>query len=107
MSKAMMRWVIELQEFQYTFLVQESTRATLADLLTYKERIQMLIKESEIKKPPEEMPGINNAYLLFFDGSYKKSHDATSSGIVLYDPQGEFITMRGFKLVVQSNNKVV
>ena len=76
MSKAVMRWVIELQEFQFTFLIEESTRATLADLLTYKES-PLLIKESEIKKLPKQMPGIDNAYLLFFDGLYRKSHNAT------------------------------
>ena len=32
MSKAVMKWVIELQEFEFSFLVEESTRATLADL---------------------------------------------------------------------------
>ena len=104
MSKAVMRWVIELQEFPFTFLIEESTRATLADLLTYK-KSPLLIKESEIKKPSEQMPGIDNAYLLFFDGSYRKNHNAASGGIALYDPQGELIVKRGFKLAVQSNNE--
>ena len=35
-SKEIMKWVIELQEFQFSFLIEESTHATLADLLTYK-----------------------------------------------------------------------
>lgn len=104
MSKAVMRWVIELQEFKFTFLIEESTRATLADLLTCKES-PLLIKESKIKKPPEKMPSIDNAYLLFFDGSYRKSHNAALGGIALYDPQGELIAKKGFKLVVQSNNE--
>ena len=36
MSNVVKKWVIELQEFEFTFLVEESNRATLADLLTYK-----------------------------------------------------------------------
>ena len=34
MSKAVKKWVIELQEFEFSFWVEDSTRATLADLLT-------------------------------------------------------------------------
>ena len=37
MSKAVKKYVIELQEFEFSFLVEESTRATLAASLTYKE----------------------------------------------------------------------
>lgn len=45
MSKVVTRWVIELKEFQFTFLVEEITKATLGDLLTYKES-PFLVKES-------------------------------------------------------------
>ena len=44
MSKAVKKYVIELQEFEFSFLVEESTRATLADLLTYKEN-PLLVRE--------------------------------------------------------------
>ena len=43
MSKAVKKWAIELQEFEFSFLVEDSTRATLADLLTYKEN-PLLVK---------------------------------------------------------------
>lgn len=76
----------------------------MVDVLTYKES-PLLIKESEIKKSPEELPGIDNAYLLFFDGLYSKSHSAALDGIILYDPQGKLITKRGFKLAVHSKNE--
>ena len=76
---------MELQEFSFSFLVEESTRATLVDLLTYKE-IPLPIKEEVVKKPQEDMAKIVNANLLFFDGSYKKSHNAASGGLMLYDP---------------------
>ena len=52
-SKTVMRWVIELQEFQFAFLVEESTRATLADLLTYKEN-PVLVKEEAIQRKKVE-----------------------------------------------------
>ena len=49
MSKAVKKYVIELQEFEFSFLVEESTRATLADLLTYKEN-PLLVREEIVKK---------------------------------------------------------
>ena len=49
MSKAVKKYVIELQEFEFSFLVEESTRATLADLLTYKEN-PLLVMEDIVKK---------------------------------------------------------
>lgn len=85
LSKAIMKWVIELQEFSFSFLVEESTRATLADLLTYKES-PLLIKEETIKNPLENVSELENAFLLYFDGSYRKSHDAASGCLILYNP---------------------
>lgn len=104
MSKAVKRWVIELQEFQFTFLVEESTRATLADLLTYKES-PLLIKETEIVKPLQEMPELANSYVLFFDGSFRRSHDAASGGLVIYDPNGKLVDKKGVHVVAHSNNE--
>ncbi|MCO5596036.1 hypothetical protein L7F22_050092 [Adiantum nelumboides] len=104
MSKALKKWVIELQEFEFSFLVEESTRATLADLLMYKES-PFLIKEEVIKKVEEDVKELNNAHILFFDGSYRKSHDAASGDIALYDPKGKLVCKKGFKLDAHSNNE--
>ena len=103
-SKMVMRWVIELKEFQFAFLVEESTRATLADLLTYKET-PVLVKEEAIQRRKVETMEISDASLLFFDGSYRRSHDAASGGIVIYDTQGNLIRMQGLKLDAKSNNE--
>ena len=104
MSNAVKKWVIELQEFEFSFLVEESTRATLADLLTYKESPH-LIKEDVVKRVAEDVREISNAHVLFFDGSYRKSHDAASGGIVLYNPQGKLVCKQGFKVDAHSNNE--
>ncbi|MCO5554918.1 hypothetical protein L7F22_008456 [Adiantum nelumboides] len=81
-----MKFIVELQELQFSFLVEESTRSTLANFLTYKEA-PLLVKEDTLKKPHMEAPDIDNAFLLFFDGSYRKSHNEASGGVVIYDPQ--------------------
>ena len=104
MSSAVKKWVIELQEFEYSFLVEESTRATLANLLTYKEN-PVLIKEDKVKKAIEGVKEVGNAHVLFFDGSYRKSHDAALGGMALYDPQGMLVCNKGLKVDAHSNNE--
>ena len=48
-SKPIMKWVIELQDFTFSFLIEESSRATSVDLLTYEES-PLLIKEEAVKE---------------------------------------------------------
>ncbi|MCO5566817.1 hypothetical protein L7F22_020498 [Adiantum nelumboides] len=103
LCKRLMKFIVELQEFQFSFLVEESTRSTLTDFLTYKEA-PLLVKKDTLKKQHMEAPDIDNAFLLFFDGSYRKSHNEASGGVVIYDPQGNLVTKRGLKLTAQSNN---
>ena len=62
--------------------MEESTRATLANLLTYK-KSPLLIKETIMKKPKSSSLDVDNAFVLFFDGSTRKIHDVASGGIVL------------------------
>ena len=54
MSKAMKKYVIELEEFDFSFLVEESTRATLANLLIYKEN-PLFVREDLVKKVVEKV----------------------------------------------------
>ena len=102
MSNAIKKWVIELQEFEFSFLVEESTRATLANLLTYKEN-PLFIKEDMVNKVEEDVGEISHAHVL---GSYRKSHGAVSRGIVLYDLQGKLVCKQGFKLMLRVTMKL-
>ena len=34
-SAKISKWIVQLQEFDYTIMVEESTRAALADILTH------------------------------------------------------------------------
>ncbi|MCO5582167.1 hypothetical protein L7F22_036057 [Adiantum nelumboides] len=53
----------------------------------------------------EDVKEISHAHVLFFDGSYRKSHDAASGGIVLYNLQGKLVCKQGFKVDAHSNNE--
>ena len=103
-SKRFIKWVTELQEFQYGFLVEESTRATLANILTYREQ-PTCIKEKDLPISKEESIEIDNAFVLFFDGSYKKSLGEATRGIVILNSHGYLIHKEGLKLSVHSNNE--
>ena len=37
------KWVAELQEFEYSFIVEETTRAILADVLIYRHRGRKIV----------------------------------------------------------------
>ena len=68
---------MELQEFDFFFLVEATSRATLADLLTYKDG-PILVKEVEEKLAKKKQVTIPGASTLFFYGSYKRSlHQST------------------------------
>ena len=41
------KWIVQLQEFDYTMMVEESTRAALADILTHQ------FREKKEKKEPK------------------------------------------------------
>ncbi|MCO5580061.1 hypothetical protein L7F22_033927 [Adiantum nelumboides] len=71
---------------------------------TYKET-PVLVKEEVVQKKKVETFAISNASLLYFDGSYRRSHDVASGGIVVYDAQGNLVRKQGLKLDAKSNNE--
>ncbi|MCO5582834.1 hypothetical protein L7F22_036734 [Adiantum nelumboides] len=85
------------RESNLTFLIE-------ANLLTYKET-PVLVKEEVVQKKKVETFAISNASLLYFDGSYRRSHDAASGGIIVYDAQGNLVKKQGLKFDAKSNNE--
>ena len=55
-SARISKWIVQLQEFNYTVMVEESTRATLADILTHQFRKKKEKKESKQSSPPALLP---------------------------------------------------
>ena len=104
------KWVIQLQEFDYTFKVEDSTRACLVDLLTHRCHQKKKKEKGEIKErchPIEELPKVENAHSLYFDGAYKRAKDKVVAGIIVFNPQGEKIYGDGISLEdIHFNNEV-
>ena len=68
------KWIVQLQEFDYMVMVEESTRAALADILTYQLKEKKEKKESKKSTPPEPptIKEIEESFALYFDGAYRK-----------------------------------
>ena len=72
-SPRVRRWIMIVQEFEVSFLKEETTRSKITDLLTYKENTET-VKEMEVDIEPsndvelglEDVEG-----LLYFDGAFK------------------------------------
>lgn len=104
-SPRISKWVLELQEYQYSFIVEDSTRASLADVLTYKVREKKVTKVRE-DKPSSPQQDLEEAHTLYFDGAYRRQIDKAARGILILSPSKEVMVKKGIILKnVHSNNE--
>ena len=89
--------------------MEDSTQACLADLLTHRCHQKKEKEKGEIKErchPIEELPKVENAHSLYFDGAYKHAKDKATTGIIVFNPHGKRIYGDGIDLEdVHSNNE--
>ena len=88
-------------------MVEDSTRAILADILTHHFREKKEKKESKSSPPPPPPPlkEKEQAFALYFDGAYKRKEGRSMAGIVVFNPLKEKVMERGMVLLnVSSNN---
>ena len=89
-------------------MVEESTRAVLADILTHQFREKKERKESKKETPPAlpTVKEIEEAFALYFDGAYRKKEGKAAAGLVILNPASEKVMERGVVLLnVSSNNE--
>ena len=99
---------MRLQEFDYTVMVEESTRATSASILThqYQEKKQRKETKSSPAPPPLPVKEIEQAFALYFNDAYKRKEGRAATGMVLLNPIKEKVMERGIELLnLSSNNK--
>ena len=107
-STRISKWIVQLQEFDYTVMVEESTRAALANILTHQFREKKEKKEFKSSPPPPPPPlkEIEQAFALYFDGAYKRKEGRSMVGIVVFNPLKEKVLERGMVFLnVSSNNQ--
>ena len=85
-------------------MVEESTWAALADILTHQFREKKKKKESKKSTPPvpPTVKEIEEAFSLYFDGAYRKKEGKAVAGIVVFNPANEKVMERGLVLYPMS-----
>ena len=89
-------------------MVEESTRAALAGILThqFKGRTPKREGKSIPRPPPPPVKEIEQAYALYFDGAYRRKEGKAAAGMVVFNPAKEKVMEKGIVLLnVSSNNE--
>ncbi|MCO5562091.1 hypothetical protein L7F22_015717 [Adiantum nelumboides] len=94
------------KKFVILTLVEKSTRASLAGLLTHRCYEKKLKVKPTMVKVEEEVSKFGEAHSLYFDDAYKRKVDKAVVGVVIYDEEGRKVFGKGLMLEnVHSNNE--
>ncbi|MCO5600939.1 hypothetical protein L7F22_055056 [Adiantum nelumboides] len=105
-SSKISKWVLELQEYEYTFIVEDSTRASLADVLTYKVKEKKITPKAQVKLDLSPQGELEDAYTLLFDGAYRRQRNKAAGGFVILNEEKKEVLKKGIQLhLAHSNNE--
>ncbi|MCO5592509.1 hypothetical protein L7F22_046512 [Adiantum nelumboides] len=104
-SSKISKWILELQEYEYTFIVKDSTRASLADVLAYKVKEKKITPKTQGKLNVSPQRELEDAYTLLFDGGRRERNKAAGRFVILNEEKKE-VLKKGIQLhLAQSNNE--
>ncbi|MCO5585620.1 hypothetical protein L7F22_039555 [Adiantum nelumboides] len=105
-SSKISKWVLELQEYEYTFIVEDSTRASLSDVLTYKVKEKKITPKAQGKLDFSPQGELEDAYTLLFDGAYRRQRNKAAGGFVILNEEKKEVLKKGIQLhLAHSNNE--
>ncbi|MCO5574473.1 hypothetical protein L7F22_028258 [Adiantum nelumboides] len=105
-SARISKWLVRLQEFEYTVQVESSTRASLAGMLTHRCYERKVKVKAPGNEPIEVQAKLSGAHSLYFDGAYKRKVDKASVGISIQDENGQKVFGKGLLVEnTHSNNE--
>ncbi|MCO5559710.1 hypothetical protein L7F22_013311 [Adiantum nelumboides] len=105
-SSKISKWVLELQEYEYTFIVEDSTRASLADFLTYKVKEKKITPKAQGKLDLSPQGELEDAYTLLFEGAYCRQRNKAASGFVILNEEKNKVLKKGVQVhLAHSNNE--
>ncbi|MCO5570537.1 hypothetical protein L7F22_024260 [Adiantum nelumboides] len=105
-SARISKWLVRLQEFEYTVQVENSTRASLAGMLTHRCYERKVKVKALGPEPVEVQAKLSGAHSLYFDGAYKRKVDKASVGISIQDENGQKVFGKGLLVEnTHSNNE--
>ncbi|MCO5551092.1 hypothetical protein L7F22_004589 [Adiantum nelumboides] len=97
-SSKISKWVLELQEYEYTFIVEDSTRASLADVLTYKVKEKKITPKAQGKLDFSPQGELKDAYTLLFDGAYRRERNKAAGGFVILNEKRKEVLKKRIQL---------
>ncbi|MCO5554203.1 hypothetical protein L7F22_007731 [Adiantum nelumboides] len=105
-SSKISKWVLELQEYKYTFIVEDSTRASLANVLTYKVKEKKITPKATVKLDLSPQGELEDACTLLFDGAYRRQRNKAAGGFVILNEEKKEVLKKGIQLhLAHSNNE--
>ncbi|MCO5580227.1 hypothetical protein L7F22_034093 [Adiantum nelumboides] len=105
-SSKISKWVLELQEYEYIFIVEDSTRASLADVLTYKVKEKKITPKATVKLDLSPQGELEDACTLLFDGAYRRQRNKAAGGFVILNEEKKEVLKKGIQLhLAHSNNE--
>ncbi|MCO5552362.1 hypothetical protein L7F22_005873 [Adiantum nelumboides] len=105
-SSKISKWVLELQEYEYTFIVEYSTRASLANVITYKVKEKKITPKAQGKLDLSHQGELEDAYTLLFDGAYRRQRNKAAGGSVILNEEKNEVLKKGIQLhLARSNNE--
>ncbi|MCO5603194.1 hypothetical protein L7F22_057341 [Adiantum nelumboides] len=105
-SSKISKWVLELQDYEYTFIVEDSTRVSLADVLTYKVKEKKITPKAQVKLDLSPQGELEDAYTLLFDGAYRRQSNKAAGGFVILNEEKKEVLKKGIQLhLAHSNNE--
>ena len=108
-SPRMKRWIMIIQDFEVSFIKEETTRSKMADLLTYKELVPTKnVKEIDAHVEPsneaevilEKVEGV-----LYFDGAFKQKTKIAGIGYAFVNRESNELWSGSDRIEANSHNE--
>lgn len=104
-GKRIMKWILELQEYEFEFKIDHTSRSTLAEVLVNKGE-DLPTYPRIAKEETSNEPNLRDAFTLWFDGAYRRVLSKGSGGVVIQDPFGKIVFTHAYDLEdVHTNNE--
>ena len=87
-------------------MVEESTQAMLADVLTHRHHQKKLKREVKLVFPPE-VKHLEVAFSLYLDRAFKRKEQKAVASIVVFSPEGQKVLEKGEALMDMGVNNEV
>ncbi|MCO5611132.1 hypothetical protein L7F22_065382 [Adiantum nelumboides] len=104
------KWLLNLQQFDMSFIKEDSVRANMADMLTFKEinvknDMKKYLERKIVPSPTmhEELQDVEGT--LYFDGAFRRSINKGAAGYVFFDKNGVEGWFGSQEVDVKSNNE--